>query len=96
MQNAQSKSQITVKTEWFDNDVLWEDLYQNKKIGPRHTLKKKIARYLCKRRRTRRLTHAMMKKVLAKAKKIRRSNEKRERYRSKQLIKQALWYTDKG
>jgi hypothetical protein len=65
---------------------LWEELSFNKKIGPRIAIKRKAAKYLAKKVNLRK---AMLGKIIAKAKKIRRSNEKRERFCSKQLIRQA-------
>lgn len=84
--------QSATTIDWCGTDVLWEDLSYNHKIGPRLFLKRKAARYIAKKKKIHRLTHTMVKRIIAKAKKIRRSYEKRERFRSKQLLKQTNYY----
>ena len=83
---AQSNTSQFTTNKWIDTDSLWDDLSNNTKIGPRIALKRKAAKYIAKKVQLRRV---MLKKIIAKARKIRRSNEKRERFYSKQLLKQA-------
>ena len=66
--------------------IMMLKLLNNEKLGPRLALKRKAAKYIAKKVQLRRV---MLKKIIAKARKIRRSNEKRERFYSKQLLKQA-------
>lgn len=73
----------------FDADALWDDLSVNKKIGSRLSIKRKAARYMAKKVR---LKKTMLRRIIAKAKKICRSSEKRERHCSKQLLRQAQQY----
>ena len=83
---AQSDDDQFTSDKWIDADTLWDELSFNKKIGPRIAIKRKAAKYLAKKVNLRK---AMLGKIIAKARKIRRSNEKRERFCSKQLIRQA-------
>jgi len=75
--------------KWIDADTLWDELSFNKKIGPRIAIKRKAAKYLAKKVNLRK---AMLGKIIAKARKIRRSSEKKERHCSKQLLRQAQQY----
>jgi len=75
--------------KWIDADTLWDELSFNKKMGPRIAIKRKAAKYLAKKVNLRK---AMLGRIIAKAKKIRRSSEKRERHCSKQLLRQAQQY----
>lgn len=83
---ADRNSFQNTENKWVDADALWDNLTSNKKIGPRLALKRKAAKYIAKKVQLRRV---MIKKIIAKARKIRRSNEKRERFYSKQLLQQA-------
>ena len=84
--------QSATTSDWCGNDFLWDDLSRNYKIGPRLFIKRKAARYISKKKKIHRLTHTMLRKIIAKAKKIQRSCEKNERFRSKQLLKHAYQY----
>jgi hypothetical protein len=83
---AQSDDDQFTSDKWVDTDSLWEELSINKKMGPRIAIKRKAARYLAKKVGLRK---TMLGKIIAKARKMRRSNEKRERHCSKQLLRQA-------
>ena len=86
---AQSDDDQFTSDKWIDADTLWDELSFNKKIGPRIAIKRKAAKYLAKKVNLRK---AMLGKIIAKARKIRRSSEKRERHCSKQLLRQAQQY----
>ena len=87
--------QFPVNSE-IDGNSTWENLTVTKKMGSRMSLKKEMARYICRKKHVRRLTNSLLKQVLAKAKKLRKSVEKRERYLSKQLLKEADRYMEKA
>lgn len=86
---AQSNDDQFTSDKWIDADTLWDELSFNKKMGPRIAIKRKAAKYLAKKVN---LRSTMLGKIIAKARKIRRSSEKRERHCSKQLLRQAQQY----
>ena len=86
---AYSNDDQFTSDKWIDADTLWDELSFNKKMGPRIAIKRKAAKYLAKKVNLRK---AMLGRIIAKAKKIRRSSEKRERHCSKQLLRQAQQY----
>lgn len=85
----QSVDQVTVINDCLDIEEILTDLNFKHRIGPRIILKKKIARYLRKKKHYNIFSKNFMKHIVAKAKKIQKSYEKKERYLSKQIIKTA-------
>jgi hypothetical protein len=81
------------RTDWSDWEYLWEDFSQsaNSRIR-RGNLKKKAVRYMKKDEFRNGLTRKVIRHIIAKSRKIRRSARKADRAIASCVARQAGWY----
>jgi hypothetical protein len=85
--------QSTQEINWAEFDALWEDYAQTVKImPPRGNLKKKAMGYIDRRELSRGLNKRLLRKIVVKSKKIKKSSKKDTRRHDSQLTDRVNWY----